>query len=171
MLVKEYGKDYLIYSDGRVFSKKINRFQKPRKHSNGYLRCTIYGKDKYIHRVVGECFLEKRECFYEINHIDGDKTNNNVENLEWTNRAGNNKHCFDIGLRTSEEMRKMSMSEGAIASRRRRRMFTDKQALEIIDLINYGFGDTYISRKYNCNRGVIYSIRVKKSYKEIRRWS
>lgn len=169
MLVKEYEKDYLIYSDGRVFSKKINKFQSPRKHSKGYLRCTIHGKDKYIHRVVGECFLEKKEGFYEINHKDGNKENNNVSNLEWTNRQGNNQHAFEIGLRTSEEMIKMSMSEGAVASRRRRRKFTDKQAMEIIDLIKCGYGDTFIAKKYDCSRGVIYSIRAGKSYKEIKR--
>jgi len=162
----EYEESYLVYNDGKIYSKKKNRFQKPRQHSNGYLKCTINGKDKYIHRLVAECFLEKQEGFYEVNHKDGVKSNNNVDNLEWTNRSINNKHAFDIGLRTSKEMREISLCDKAVEARKKRRKFNDEQIKEVLSLIGNGSSDTFIARKYNTSRGCIYGIRSNKSYKE-----
>lgn len=79
---------------------------KPRVHSNGYLRVmlSIDGKhsDKYIHRLVATAFCDNLNPskYTEVNHIDGDKTNNTSENLEWCDRSYNNKHAYMKGLHT-----------------------------------------------------------------------
>lgn len=77
---------------------------KARKHSNGYLRVmlSINNKhyDRYIHRLVAKAFLTNENEYKEINHKDGNKTNNYVSNLEWCDRSYNNKHAYSIGLRT-----------------------------------------------------------------------
>lgn len=51
-----------------------------------------------VHRLVALAFLPLVDKHPEINHIDGVPTNNNVENLEWSNRSKNNLHAFKMGL-------------------------------------------------------------------------
>jgi hypothetical protein len=53
---------------------------------------------EYVHRLVAEVFLPSEPCKNEINHIDGDKTNNSVSNLEWVTHAQNHQHAARCGL-------------------------------------------------------------------------
>jgi len=53
---------------------------------------------EYVHRLVAEVFLPCAPCKLEINHIDGDKTNNNVHNLEWVTHSQNHQHAARCGL-------------------------------------------------------------------------
>lgn len=55
-------------------------------------------KTFYIHRLVAEAFIPNTEKELEINHIDGNKSNNNVSNLEWVNHKKNIQHSFNTGL-------------------------------------------------------------------------
>ena len=102
MKYKEYPEDnnYLIYDDGRVFSKKTNRFLKGKVDNVGYqtYRLTIhskplgtYKKCVYAHRVVAESFIPNPNNLEVINHIDENRLNNHVENLEWTTYKENYK--------------------------------------------------------------------------------
>lgn len=164
---KIYENDYVIYDDGRVFSIKRNAFQKPRKHSNGYMRATIHGKDMYIHRLVALCFLENPNNYNEVNHKDGNKCNNNVANLEWCDRNKNNKHAFDTGLRSREFLKLISRSEKAVVSRKARRKYNEEDIRKIRQYIKQGMTDNEILKIVGGSRGAIYQIRVGKSYKEI----
>jgi hypothetical protein len=154
---------YIVTDDGRVFTYRKNhkkwREQKLRKNSNGYLRATIDGKDKYVHRLVAECFIDNPDGYKEVNHIDGDKTNNRVDNLEWCSRSWNNKHAFQTGLRDYKELSRM-----AKMPRYSRRKFTNEQVLEIRASKK---SDTDLSKQYGVARGAIYQIRKRISYKEV----
>lgn len=97
---------YKISNFGRVKSTVRNeRILKARAHSGGYLRVNLCkdgkSKDAYIHRLVAQAFLDNPYEKCDVNHKDGNKENNCVENLEWTTRSENQKHAFDTGLNSS----------------------------------------------------------------------
>jgi hypothetical protein len=102
--------DYSITPAGEVLSLKRGRCRRlrPKPHPNGYLAVTLCRdgehRDFLIHRLVAMHFLPNPHGFGEVNHIDGDKQNNAVTNLEWVNRSRNTKHSWDSGLRESQRL-------------------------------------------------------------------
>ena len=88
--------NYLIYSDGRVFSKKRNKFLKPRMNSWGYNFVTLCkdGKTKHmlIHRLVGIHYIPNHENKRCIDHINRDRSDNRLENLRWATHSENNQN-------------------------------------------------------------------------------
>lgn len=100
--VKGFEEHYMISDTGLLYSKAHKRFLKTYLNGCGYLSFhadTKKGKATLIiHRLVAEAFLEPVEGKCCVNHIDGNKTNNNVDNLEWCTRSENSKHAVSIGL-------------------------------------------------------------------------
>lgn len=96
--------DYRISTRGRVISLKGNipRILKQAIGNHGYPVVVLYNKGtkqmKLVHRLVAAAFIPNPENKPEINHIDGNKTNNNVSNLEWIASSENNKHAIQEGL-------------------------------------------------------------------------
>lgn len=60
-------------------------------------------KSVYIHVVLAECWIENTDpdLFVDVNHIDGVKTNYNIDNLEWVSKSQNQRHALETGLRSS----------------------------------------------------------------------
>ena len=81
--------------------KLKGKILKPLKDKNGYqyvyLAKSGSQKFKFVHRLVAEAFLGDAESL-EVNHIDGDKSNNSVTNLEWITHKDNIVHSFETGL-------------------------------------------------------------------------
>ena len=82
------------------------RVLKPRNNGNGYLRVNIKvaGKltTKYMHRLVAETFISNPYDLPEVNHLDCNRTNNNVENLEFCTHSYNMKYKNKFGISTTE---------------------------------------------------------------------
>ena len=89
MEIQDYP-NYLIYSDGRVYSKKRDKFLKPQVKKKGYLHVNLYNdtNDKWflIHRLVALHYIPNPENKPEVDHIDLNTSNNDVSNLRWVTR-------------------------------------------------------------------------------------
>lgn len=76
----------------------------------GYAFVHLYSgesyKNKYVHRLVAEAFCSRSRDKNEVNHIDGDKLNNDYQNLEWCNRSENITHAYRTGLKTTNAIAK-----------------------------------------------------------------
>ena len=90
---------YTVYKDGRIHSGKLDIFITFRTNSNGYVIATLDGKQLLLHRLVALHFIPNPYNYDQVNHIDGDKLNNNASNLEWCSAEQNVQHSLRTGLR------------------------------------------------------------------------
>lgn len=95
-------KNYRIERDGRVYSLRKNKYLTPKRNHDGYLRIQIWDKGKCsfvaIHRLVAQEYIPNPENKPFVNHINGNKQDNRVENLEWCTQKENIQHAFKTGL-------------------------------------------------------------------------
>lgn len=97
------GTHYSVSSNGRIRNDVTNKVKSVHVGTTGYSHTELYdgfGKcyRKKVHRLVAEAFIPNPEHKTDINHIDGNKLNNNVENLEWCTKSENMLHAWKTGL-------------------------------------------------------------------------
>ena len=90
--MKHFDSNYIVYPDGRVYSVRRNKFKKPSINKNGYFYVRIYNKIHKIHRFVAQLFIENPNNFDTVNHKNGNKLDNHIENLEWVTQRQNVSH-------------------------------------------------------------------------------
>ena len=107
--------NYSVTEDGRVINNKTNRELKPILGRNGYYQVSLCNSGKIknvsIHRLVASAFLNNDENNREVNHINGIKTDNRVQNLEWNTSSENRQHAFDTGLKKYTERQRTRITE------------------------------------------------------------
>ena len=89
--------EYTIDTKGNVYSRRKHKYLKQSINRNGYCKVTLQ-KDKYkkmysVHRLVAETFIENINNYPCVNHIDSNRRNNSVENLEWCTHKQNTQHA------------------------------------------------------------------------------
>jgi predicted glycosyltransferase involved in capsule biosynthesis len=105
-LIPEYP-NYSITKEGNIINNKKNRELKLILGNMGYYQVSLSNKGKIknfnIHRLLAVAFLDNIENKKSINHINGIKTDNRIENLEWVTAGENNQHAYNIGLKHSNK--------------------------------------------------------------------
>jgi hypothetical protein len=113
--MKAFFKGYTIHSNGEVFNKDGHKIS-PQLINSGYLIVHLFSKGKRtahtIHRIVATLFVPNPYKKKFVNHIDGNKLNNDYSNLEWVTGSENMKHGFASGLfDNSKEKARVRMTE------------------------------------------------------------
>ena len=87
---------YTISKDGQVW--KNGKLSSPQSHVRGYIKVWISDVNacRFVHRLVAETYIPNPDNLPQINHIDRDKTNNNVSNLEWCDAQRNAEHSNSV---------------------------------------------------------------------------
>lgn len=153
---------YFITECGKVYStkRKVKKQLSIKITRGGYPSvhlCSPSG-DRWptIHRLVAENYIPNPENKPTVNHIDGNKLNNNVSNLEWATVSENVQHSFDTGLKKQHKGSKNPASK-----------LNEVQVAEIKKLLREGKTLTYIADIYGVCFQLISSIKNNKIWTQI----
>ena len=112
--IEKYNGVYSVNAKGDVRNNNTCRILKTSYcQAYAYVTPSKNGKAKRlnIHRAVATAFIPNTEKKETVNHINGIKHDNRVENLEWSTRSENNKHAWDAGLNKSTDKSKKQAAE------------------------------------------------------------
>ena len=120
---------YEASTDGHIRNAKTGRVLHEFVGEDGYMRTQFDGKTKLVHRVIANTFLDNPDRLPEVNHMNGDKSDNSVENLEWCTRSHNQRHAYENGLRSMSGTRnpRCRLSEDDVVFIKQNYISHDKQ--------------------------------------------
>ena len=163
IIVDNISTNYYITEDGRCYNSKTGKYLKGQtNHKNGYVSFNITlpdGKKKrlYSHRLVALNYIENPHNKKEVNHKNGDKQNNCVDNLEWVTSKENKAHAIKTGL-----------SNGLIGSANLMAIIDEGKARMIAAMIIWGYNDYYIANALcNGNVDIVRNIKSGKTWSHL----
>lgn len=126
--MKQYLGKYTVHKDGRIISHYNGKpltisLYKPNKQGKKIVyprvRLCIDGKGKWfaLHRIIAECYIPNPENLPHINHKDGNRLNNSVENLEWCSHLQNIRHAQEHNLNPKGERQGIAVATEEIVRR------------------------------------------------------
>lgn len=162
---KEYPLDkrFLVSNMGEVKNKISGKIYKTQKNIEGYLGFVVsLGHRKMyklykIHRMVAQTFLDNPDDKPCVNHIDGNKQNNSVLNLEWVTYRENTIHAYRMGLCKPIRSPHRKLTDGQVRFIRDSYIPKDKN-----------FGGRALARKFGVDHSVIQRILMMNRYKEVK---
>ena len=149
--IEEYP-NYEISNLGNVWNKRRRKKLKPCVNSSNYKKYVLSGKNVYAHRLVAEAFIPNPDNLPEVNHKDGNKWNNYVENLEWVTKSANALHAFANGLRNIGGYTRYKVAQSS-----HRFSAIDVSAINELYHVD-GYTKKQIAEMFNCSDSVICNI-------------
>ena len=144
--------DYLITEQGEIFNKRNGKKIKPQLNGKGYLRVSIGGKLQFVHRLVAQKYLPNPESKSQVNHKDGNRLNNCVDNLEWVTNQENRTHAVKNKLHLcGEDCPWSKLTQNDVDFIRSHTEFTAKE----------------LAKKFNVAVSTIRTVRQGKSWKTV----
>lgn len=147
---------YKITKCGRIYNSKSKKWLVGSIKSNGYRRISIDSKEYLFHRLVALTFIGPCPNGLQVNHIDGDKLNNHINNLEYVTSKQNNIHARKTGL----NKQKPPIRRGTQANSAK---LTEEDVVYIKQLYNY-ISQPTIANYFNVDHKVIHNILFKGAY-------
>lgn len=148
-----------ISQSGIIRNVKTKYIKSQYVSDTGYYMITISKNNKSkpyrVHRLIANNFIENPKKLKEVNHIDGNKLNNDLSNLEWVSHFGNMQHAFSTGLANNTGV-KNGMTK-----------LNERKVREIKELLKQGISQYKIAKKYNVSRSAILKIHLNKTWKHL----
>jgi DNA-binding NarL/FixJ family response regulator len=177
--IPNYEGRYAVTRDGRVWSHKketlVGKNGGIRIDGNKWLTLSINNRGKgyqrialvdkngkrkmlLVHRLVALTYIPNPSSLPFINHINGDTTDNRVENLEWCSPQGNAIHAYGNGWIKIPSQKGEANSQAKL---------TIDDVRKIRQMAAQGFGDTEISRKLNLTRNAVKGVTKQHTWKDV----
>lgn len=149
------GDKYSIDTNGVVVNETRHHILKGRIH-NGYHLVCIKHKYHPVHRFVATAFIDNPDNKREVNHIDGNKANNNYHNLEWCTHKENMKHAVHTGL----WVKKIGIEHGRCKT-------NEQEVRKVCFMLEQGFNWKTIKKSTQMTRNTYLNIRRRATWKHI----
>ncbi len=147
--IKGVSEKYLISKEGYVLNTKTNKRLAGMYTEVGYLRVNLEGKHHRVHRLVAEAFIPNPDKLPEVNHLNGIRDDNRVENLEWCSRLENMQHAYARGTHAALMGQKL----------------TPEMRRKVRVLIREGFAQMEIARALDVSLDIVKNYVKNGSYK------
>lgn len=170
---------YAISNKGRVYSyekyRHNGKFLKQNKRKDGYMEVglSIDKKRKTfsVHRLVAKAFIPNIDGLPEVNHKDGNKANNNIDNLEWVTSSENQIHAIKNGLQKfTEKHRRAAIDtgrknglKGKGKPKMKLRKLSEYQEVEVEKKYKNGRSMRSLGKEYGVDKGTISNILKRRS--------
>ena len=163
-ILKTLADKYLIaMDDGTIFRRiadkvgslyKMVKYQVHKKSGRVYFNMTRGGitKSVLVNRVIALAFLPNPLNLPQVNHIDGNKENNALANLEWATRRDNEKHAHANGLKTGRGSSNANVKLTAV---------------QVLEIRSSDQDFVALAEKYGVSRSAIHNVRTRKTWKHV----